>query len=243
MGEMDIMLLFKKFTIIFLLVALMATAAAVEPVQLGGGRADEAINLQSGARQPGYVPRMTTSGFASPQTAQTMALDPGAMVHQAGVFMQEALEARDQTLAARDSALEARNRTEALAEEARTNGELAKAAQVKAAESRESCALGATMSQDYANQSRTAALEVQEVYNQAMNLTLGLENLTEQLKMAEQQSMNLNETAPSGLNASSGSGTLARDLEDLRIRLQDLDRRLAAVEDRISTADRLAGGT
>lgn len=235
---MDIMLLLKKFTIILLLIALMGTAAALEPLPLGGGRVDEVINLQSGARQPGYVPRMTSSGFATPPTSQTMALDPGAMVHQAGSFMEEARAARDQALAIRDDVLDAQNRTLALAEETKAYRDRAEVYQEKAGQSANSSALSASRSLECADRSQDLMMEVQQRYNDTCNLTENLDNMTRELKMTEMKLTSLNDTMSVYLDLSRELGSVAQALDDLQIRLEELNRDTKSAMDNItSTAD------
>ncbi len=79
----------------------MPAASFVEPLYLGQGKADHAvdpINLDMGARNSaaGPGPRFGMNGFAPPPVPQPMALDPGVMIHQSEKLLDEAVSLRQE---------------------------------------------------------------------------------------------------------------------------------------------------
>ncbi|MBC7079737.1 MAG: hypothetical protein H5T42_04610 [Methanothrix sp.] len=81
-----------------MLVMLLTISSAQEPLWLGRGATEDVMNLNVGARSPGYVPAFGTSGFAAPASPQVMALSTSAMVHQAESLLSEMKRERDEIL-------------------------------------------------------------------------------------------------------------------------------------------------
>ncbi|MGF3495181.1 MAG: hypothetical protein ACQXXK_04710, partial [Methanothrix sp.] len=84
--------------IVLMALMLLPVYHAQEPLWLGRGANEDVVNLDVGARSPGYVPSFGTRGFAAPASPQVMALSPGAMIHQAESLLSEVERARDDTL-------------------------------------------------------------------------------------------------------------------------------------------------
>lgn len=84
--------------IALVLLMMLPVSYAQEPLWVGRGAPEDVVNLDVGARSPGYVPSFGTRGFAAPVSPQVMALSPGAMVHQAESLLSEAKRARDDVL-------------------------------------------------------------------------------------------------------------------------------------------------
>ena len=98
-----------------------------EPVHLGSGLGEQALNLSSAKRLTSLnyslsspvnlssAKRLTSlnyslssPGYVSPKKPQTMALSSSLMVNQAKVILAEAVAAKDEAIAARDEAVAAR---------------------------------------------------------------------------------------------------------------------------------------
>lgn len=84
--------------VVLMLLMLLPVSSAQEPLWLGRGAIEGVVNLDAGARSPGYVPAFGTGGFAAPASPQVMALSPGAMVHAAESLLSEMKRERDEIL-------------------------------------------------------------------------------------------------------------------------------------------------
>lgn len=99
----------KIAVLILMLLAIPSTAFALEPIYLGSGHSDQAINLDAGAKQPNQTYSYGRSGFVTPSMPQSMALSPHMMIKQTEDLLDEAQKARDEAVSARDEALSARD--------------------------------------------------------------------------------------------------------------------------------------
>ncbi len=92
-----------------MLLAIPSTAFALEPIYLGSGHSDQAINLDAGAKQPNQNYSYGRFGFVTPSMPQPMALSPHMMIKQTEDLLDEAQKARDEAMSARDEAVSARD--------------------------------------------------------------------------------------------------------------------------------------
>lgn len=108
----------KIAVLILMLLAIPSTAFALEPIYLGSGHSDQAINLDAGAKQPNQNYSYGRSGFVTPSMPQPMALSPHMMIKQTEDLLDEAQKARDEAVSARDEAVSARDQARTQVEEA-----------------------------------------------------------------------------------------------------------------------------
>jgi len=108
----------KIAVLILMLLAIPSTAFALEPIYLGSGHSDQAINLDAGAKQPNQNYSYGRFGFVTPSMPQPMALSPHMMIKQTEDLLDEAQKARDEAMSARDEAVSARDQARAQYEEA-----------------------------------------------------------------------------------------------------------------------------
>ncbi|OPX75262.1 MAG: hypothetical protein A4E44_01451 [Methanosaeta sp. PtaB.Bin018] len=99
----------KIAVLILMLLAIPSTAFALEPIYLGSGHSDQAINLDAGAKQPNQNYSYGRFGFVTPSMPQPMALSPHMMIKQTEDLLDEAQKARDEAMSARDEAVSARD--------------------------------------------------------------------------------------------------------------------------------------
>ncbi len=92
-----------------MLLAIPSTAFALEPIYLGSGHSDQAINLDAGAKQSNQNYSYGRFGFVTPSMPQPMALSPHMMIKQTEDLLDEAQKARDEAMSARDEAVSARD--------------------------------------------------------------------------------------------------------------------------------------
>ena len=85
----------KSVILILLSVLIMGSAGAIEPLVLGSGTIDKAINLDAGAVHQSNSYRMTQSGFVSPAMPQTRVLSTSTMIYQAEKLLKNAESFRD----------------------------------------------------------------------------------------------------------------------------------------------------
>jgi len=104
---------------ILILLALFQTSVGVEPLYLGSGPSNQAVNLDVGAKLPSQSYNYGRSGFAAPSTPQAMALSSTLMTKQAKDLKDEAKKARDETVSARNDTLLARDEAKANLDQAR----------------------------------------------------------------------------------------------------------------------------
>ncbi|OPY46833.1 MAG: hypothetical protein A4E46_00765 [Methanosaeta sp. PtaU1.Bin016] len=108
----------KIAVLILMLLAIPSTAFALEPIYLGSGHSDQAINLDAGAKQPNQNYSYGRFGFVTPSMPQPMALSPHMMIKQTEDLLDEAQKARDEAMSARDEAMSARDEAVSARDEA-----------------------------------------------------------------------------------------------------------------------------
>jgi len=108
----------KIAVLILMLLAIPSTAFALEPIYLGSGHSDQAINLDAGAKQPNQNYSYGRFGFVTPSMPQPMALSPHMMIKQTEDLLDEAQKARDEAMSARDEAVSARDEAVSARDEA-----------------------------------------------------------------------------------------------------------------------------
>ena len=103
----------KIAVFILMLLALSWPSAGTDSLYLGNGSRHQTINLDVGAKLPDQNAQFTSSGFASPNMPQPMALSSNMMIAQARNLMNEA---RNESISARDEAKATNDEVKALLE-------------------------------------------------------------------------------------------------------------------------------
>jgi hypothetical protein len=133
---------------------IISTSAAIEPIVLGQGRLNKAVNLNMGAKHSPITPYFGSNGFAAPNAPQPMEVDPGAMVSQSGRLKDQSQAFRDQSAAIYNNTGAVLNRTMAVAEDVRMTGIKVEALKKQADLSASSSLQSSLLARDYLNNTR-----------------------------------------------------------------------------------------
>ncbi|MCX8207032.1 MAG: hypothetical protein N3G75_04275 [Methanothrix sp.] len=141
-----------------MLLMMLTVSYAQEPLWLGRGAPESVVNLDVGARSPGYVPSFGTRGFAAPVSHQVMALSPGAMIHQAESLLSEAKRARDE-------AISIHNLTRLMAVYASENASIARSMAESAETSAKAAKTSAYECRVALNETKSVRSDIISIYN------------------------------------------------------------------------------
>jgi chromosome segregation ATPase len=199
-------------------------AASVEPVNIGVGRIDNVINLDSDANRPGVAPYFGSSGFAAPTVRQAAMLSPNVLVHQSEKYRDESMslyiqtvEAANQTSAAAYRAEEAYSRIEALEEEAKRNAEISRQSAASA---------GSILGQ------------VKSIFNQTLKVSQKMQSLAERMVEIENNTKasaeKLENNAVFVQDRLNQTSSISQELESLKLEMESLKARVAMLENATS---------
>ncbi|MFB3766322.1 MAG: hypothetical protein ACE14P_13885 [Methanotrichaceae archaeon] len=144
---------------------IISTSAGIEPIALGQGRADKAINLDMGSRHSSITPKFGMNGFASPLVLQPMELDPGAMVTQSQRFRDQSQALRDQSSAIYNGTAVLLEKTSAFAAQVENDKARVEVLKEDASASADSSLRSALMAGDYLNNTRAVYGDTRMLYN------------------------------------------------------------------------------
>jgi hypothetical protein len=145
---------YPRVVLLLILILLVSPSYCLGPLALGTGKGTSMANLDRGASQSGYKPSFAYTGFAAPSPPQTMALSPGAMVHQAQALLDESESLRDQTAVLF-------NRTAALAGQVQNLADETRA-------SADSAQRDVKLSSNYASEGELRLNEMKSIYNKTV---------------------------------------------------------------------------
>lgn len=169
--------------LLLILILIVSTGFAVEPVKLGRGVDHSAINLERGAAYTGQKPVFGSSGFVPPQTSQPKILDPGVLVYQAERLVDEARYLRDEAAALRNETALLYEQTTIIAQDVVSAEQNVSILEQDARESANISSLNAMLAASYMNE--TASLRSQtEIF--ARDVETAAQNVSVLEKQAEE---------------------------------------------------------
>jgi hypothetical protein len=229
-------------TIILLTIMLMvSSAAALEPIYIGGGRDGSAVNLDQGARQEGVVPFFGPAGYAAPRSPQPLEVDPGAMVHQSRGY-------RDATRDLYLKSSEILNQTALLAGGVEQNRIKVDQSTKKAAELQVMAKKSADDTRVSANDSRRSAVHARDYLNETVALCNQTMAAARRMDVLAERMHQIENETRANANMSSESAELARsylnetrsvhyELNSLAQEAKSLDTRIAWIQSAIQKSD------
>jgi hypothetical protein len=110
----------KSVILILLSVLIMESAGAVEPLALGSGPIDTAINLDAGAAHQSNSYRMTQSGFVPPVMPQTKTLSTSTMIYRTEKLLDKAESIKDDSYAIYNNTKDIADSAKSLRDETRS---------------------------------------------------------------------------------------------------------------------------
>lgn len=167
----------KIILLILLLSAILNASSALETLNIGSGR-HEVINLETGAKTPGYTPAASRSGFVTPPAIAPMALDPGALVSQAERYCEESRALYEESVRARDVA-------NASAQEVQRAVEQVAALEAQVELYAKEAKMQSERSLQYKNETRDIYNETLSIYTQARELSIRLEELSSRASLLD----------------------------------------------------------
>ncbi|HQF17601.1 MAG: hypothetical protein A4E45_01478 [Methanosaeta sp. PtaB.Bin039] len=221
----------RRTALALVLLSILSASTAQEPLYLGGAAPGKVINLDVGAKMPGYRPALGSGGFAAPPVPQAMVLDPGRLVHQAEEYSAQATMACER-------ALDHQQQSQQLAWSAQNSSI---GAQLSAASARESAA-SANVSLGYVLAARDRSALQLEQSTQALNETRLLQDMTaghlqaalelkNQTQLLRDQVAALHSSASMLLDSATRQTANNEDLQGILKRLDDVERRLKDLEE------------
>ncbi len=215
--------------IMLLLVAsvIISTSAAIEPIALGQGRMDKAVNLDMGSRQSTITPTFGMNGFASPLVPQPMELDPGAMVTQSQRFRDQSQALRDQSSSIYNETAVLMDRTSAFAEQVKNDKAKVEILRDDAATSANSSLRCALMAGDYLNNTRAVYSDTRSVYNWTKISEKKVQTAIRMNMAGAMGGANTYSNAPNGMG---DVGSLQREVLVLSEKVDTLERRISELE-------------
>lgn len=206
---------------------IISTSAGIEPIALGQGRVDKAINLDMGSRQSSVTPTFGMKGFASPLVPQPMELDPGAMVTQSQRLRDQSQSLRDQSSAIYNETAVLLDKTSAFADQVENDKARVEVLKEDASLSANSSLRSALMAGDYLNNTRAVYGDTRTVYNWTKISQKKVEIATRMNMAVAVVGAGIYNNAPTGM---SDVSSLQQEVSILSEKVDTLERRISELE-------------
>ena len=213
---------------------IISTSAGIEPIVLGQGRTDKALNLDMGSRHSSVSPYFGTNGFASPLIPQPMELDPGAMVTQSERLRDQSQSLRDQSSALYNETAILMDKTSAFAEQVEKDSARVEGLKEDASLSANSSLRSVLLARDCLNDTRAVNSNTKAIYNDTRtiyNLTIiserKVEIATRMNMLGAMGGSSINNKVPTDM---SDIESLQQQVTILSEKVDDLERRVSELE-------------
>jgi len=215
---------------------IISTSAGIEPIVLGQGMADKAVNLDMGSRQSSVSPHFGMNGFASPLIPQPMELDPGAMVTQSERLRDQSQSLRDQSSAIYNETAILMDKTSAFAEQVEKDRAIVEDLKEDASLSANSSLRSAILAMDCLNDTRAVNSDTKAIYNDTRTI-YNLTKISERkVEIATRMNMlggvggpSINNKVPPDM----------REIESLQQKITILSERVDDLEKRVSELENI----